>query len=79
MMHFAWYDMVGTSGVLMVLVAYFLLQYAGIGYWWALLIVPIVVGATGVAVERLMGNKPEERFNFISARAEFVSEEGLDI
>jgi topoisomerase-4 subunit B len=30
-------------------------------------------------VEQLMGNKPEERFNFISARAEFVSEEGLDI
>jgi topoisomerase-4 subunit B len=30
-------------------------------------------------VDQLMGNKPEERFNFISARAEFVSEEGLDI
>jgi topoisomerase IV subunit B len=30
-------------------------------------------------VEQLMGNKPEERFNFISERAEFVSEEGLDI
>jgi topoisomerase IV subunit B len=36
---------------------------------------------TGTAkiVEQLMGNKPEERFNFISERAEFVSEEGLDI
>ena len=36
---------------------------------------------TGTAriVELLMGNKPEERFNFISERAEFVSEEGLDI
>ncbi len=30
-------------------------------------------------VEQLMGNKPEERFNFITARAEFVSDEGLDI
>ena len=30
-------------------------------------------------VEQLMGNKPEERFNFISERAEFVSAEGLDI
>jgi topoisomerase IV subunit B len=30
-------------------------------------------------VEQLMGNKPEERFNFISERAEFVDEEGLDI
>jgi topoisomerase-4 subunit B len=30
-------------------------------------------------VEQLMGNRPEERFRFISERAEFVSEEGLDI
>jgi topoisomerase-4 subunit B len=30
-------------------------------------------------VEQLMGNKPEERFNFISARAEFVSEDELDV
>ncbi|MFT3986466.1 DNA topoisomerase IV subunit B [Aestuariivirga sp.] len=35
--------------------------------------------ATQRTVEQLMGNKPEERFNFISERAEFVSEEGLDI
>ena len=34
---------------------------------------------TAKIVEQLMGNKPEERFNFISERAEFVSEEGLDI
>ena len=34
---------------------------------------------TARIVEQLMGNKPEERFNFISARAEFVNEEGLDI
>jgi topoisomerase-4 subunit B len=34
---------------------------------------------TAKTVEQLMGNKPEERFNFISERAEFVSEEGLDI
>src|SRR5262245_63097937 len=33
--------------------AIFLLQYAGIGYWWALLISPIVVGASGVIIERL--------------------------
>ncbi|MGE3874390.1 MAG: DNA topoisomerase IV subunit B [Parvibaculaceae bacterium] len=30
-------------------------------------------------VEQLMGNKPEERFKFISARAKFVSEEALDV
>jgi topoisomerase IV subunit B len=35
--------------------------------------------STAKLVEQLMGNKPEERFNFISERAEFVSEEGLDI
>jgi topoisomerase-4 subunit B len=34
---------------------------------------------TAKVVEQLMGNKPEERFKFISNRAEFVSEEGLDI
>ena len=44
----------GAQYMMGAFVAYFLLQYAGIGYWWALLIVPIVVGATGVAVERLM-------------------------
>jgi topoisomerase-4 subunit B len=35
--------------------------------------------STAKVVEQLMGNKPEERFNFISERAAFVSEEGLDI
>ena len=34
---------------------------------------------TSRVVEQLMGNKAEERFNFISERAEFVSSEGLDI
>jgi len=34
--------------------SYFLLQYAGVGYWWSLLLAPIVVGATGVVVERTM-------------------------
>ncbi len=34
--------------------AYFLLQYAGVGYWWSLLLAPIVVGATGVVIERTM-------------------------
>jgi len=35
-------------------VAWMLLNYLGIGYWWALLIVPIVVGAFGIVLERLM-------------------------
>ena len=34
--------------------AYFLLQYFGIGYWWALIISPIVVAITGIVIERTM-------------------------
>ena len=34
--------------------AYFLLNKLGLNYWWALLIAPLAVGATGVIVERLM-------------------------
>jgi topoisomerase-4 subunit B len=34
---------------------------------------------TAKVVEQLMGNKPEERFKFISERAEFVSEAELDV
>ncbi len=34
--------------------AYFLLNEAGIGYWWALALAPVIVGATGVVIERLM-------------------------
>jgi branched-chain amino acid transport system permease protein len=34
--------------------AYFLLHYLGIGYWWALILSPLAVGAVGVAIERLM-------------------------
>jgi topoisomerase IV subunit B len=35
--------------------------------------------STAKIVEQLMGNKPEERFNFISDRAQFVTEEALDV
>ena len=34
--------------------AYFLLEYAGLGYWWSLLIAPVAVAATGIVIERLM-------------------------
>ncbi|QTD45852.1 branched-chain amino acid ABC transporter permease [Ottowia testudinis] len=34
--------------------AYLLLNKLGLGYWWSLLIVPLVVGATGVVIERTM-------------------------
>ena len=34
--------------------AYFLLSLTGLGYWWALLIAPIVVGVFGMILERTM-------------------------
>jgi branched-chain amino acid transport system permease protein len=34
--------------------AYFLLQWSGLGYWWALLVVPVVVGLFGIVLERTM-------------------------
>ncbi len=33
--------------------AYLLLQYSGLGYWPALIVAPILVGITGIVVERL--------------------------
>src|ERR1700694_1451860 len=33
---------------------YLLLNKAGLGYWWALLLAPIVVGALGALIERTM-------------------------
>jgi branched-chain amino acid transport system permease protein len=33
--------------------AYLILQYSGLGYWPALIIAPIIVGITGIIVERL--------------------------
>jgi branched-chain amino acid transport system permease protein len=44
----------GAQYMLGAFVSYLLLTHLGVGYWWALLIVPIVVGATGVVIERLM-------------------------
>jgi branched-chain amino acid transport system permease protein len=34
--------------------AWFLMHKLGLGYWWALLIAPVIVGITGVIIERLM-------------------------
>ena len=42
----------GAQYMMGAFVAYFLLQWAGLGYWWALLIAPVVVGITGIALER---------------------------
>jgi branched-chain amino acid transport system permease protein len=34
--------------------AYFLLQWFGLGYWWALLLAPVAVGLFGIILERTM-------------------------
>jgi len=44
----------GAQYMMGAFVAWLLLNKLGIGYWWALLIAPIVVGTTGVLIERFM-------------------------
>jgi branched-chain amino acid transport system permease protein len=34
--------------------AWFLLNKLGLSYWWALLLAPLIVGASGIVIERLM-------------------------
>jgi branched-chain amino acid transport system permease protein len=43
----------GAQYMLGAFVAWMLLAYLGIGYWWALFLAPLVVGATGLVLERL--------------------------
>src|SRR5690606_4525356 len=44
----------GAQYMMGAFVAWLVLQYAGIGYWAALIISPIVVGLFGVLLERLL-------------------------
>jgi branched-chain amino acid transport system permease protein len=44
----------GAQYMLGAFTAYFLLNKAGVGYWWALVITPFVVGAVGIVIEKLM-------------------------
>jgi branched-chain amino acid transport system permease protein len=44
----------GAQYMMGAFVAWFLLNKLGLGYWWALLIAPIAVGAFGVLIERTM-------------------------
>jgi branched-chain amino acid transport system permease protein len=44
----------GAQFMMGAFVAWMLLEWAGLGYWWALLLAPLVVGITGVIIERLM-------------------------
>lgn len=42
----------GALFMLGAFVAWMLMYYGGIGYWWALLLVPLIVGAFGIVLER---------------------------
>ena len=44
----------GAQYMLGAFCAYFLLNRFGVGYWWSLLVAPLVVGAFGVLIERTM-------------------------
>ena len=44
----------GAQYMMGALVAWLLLNFLGIGYWWALLLAPLAVGLTGVVIERLL-------------------------
>ena len=44
----------GAQYMLGAFCAYFLLQGAGLGYWWSLLLAPIIVGAIGIVIEKTM-------------------------
>ncbi|MBL8289047.1 MAG: branched-chain amino acid ABC transporter permease [Rubrivivax sp.] len=44
----------GAQYMLGAFVAYLLLNWAGLNYWWSLVLVPPIVGATGIVIERLM-------------------------
>ena len=44
----------GAQYMLGAFCAYFLLNLAGVGYWWSLLLAPIAVGAIGIIIERTM-------------------------
>ena len=44
----------GAQFMMGAFVAWMLLEWLGIGYWGALLLAPLIVGATGIIMERLM-------------------------
>jgi len=44
----------GAQYMLGAFVAYFALAWAGLGYWWSLLLAPLLVGVFGIVLERTM-------------------------
>ncbi len=47
----------GAQFMLGAFVAWMLLNFLGLGYWWALLLAPLIVGLFGVLLEKLMISK----------------------
>jgi branched-chain amino acid transport system permease protein len=47
----------GAQYMLGAFVAWGLLEYLGLNYWWALLLAPLIVGLSGIALERLLLRK----------------------
>jgi branched-chain amino acid transport system permease protein len=44
----------GAQYMLGAFCAWFLLNYLGVGYWWALILAPLAVGFLGILIERLL-------------------------
>lgn len=44
----------GAQYMMGAFVAWMLLNYLGIGYWWALVLAPLIVGLVGIVIERLL-------------------------
>jgi branched-chain amino acid transport system permease protein len=44
----------GAQYMLGAFLAWMLLNYFGLGFWWALLLAPLIVGVTGIVIERLL-------------------------
>jgi len=44
----------GAQYMMGAFVAWYLLQYLGLGYWWALVLAPVAVGVLGLGLERIL-------------------------
>jgi branched-chain amino acid transport system permease protein len=44
----------GAQYMMGAFMAFFLLQYAGLNYWWALLVAPLIVAVFGIVIERAL-------------------------
>ncbi|MFX6258522.1 branched-chain amino acid ABC transporter permease, partial [Acinetobacter baumannii] len=44
----------GAQYMMGAFISWMLLNWLGVGYWWALLLAPIIAGAVGIVIERLL-------------------------